>query len=66
MLSLFPCIFGVPRCAFVSNLSEASTTPSLLPASKDMQPVMEKDLTMNIFRDGQWGAFRHQLISQSG
>ncbi|KAL2077918.1 hypothetical protein ACEWY4_025603 [Coilia grayii] len=52
------------RCAFVSNLQESSTTPSLLPTSKDMQAVVARDLTMNVFRDGAWGAFRHQLIPQ--
>ncbi|XP_076154823.1 fatty acid synthase [Alosa pseudoharengus] len=52
------------RCAFVSNLSESSTIPSLLPTNKDMQDVIEKDLTMNVFRDGLWGAFRHHLIPQ--
>ncbi|XP_032358725.1 fatty acid synthase [Etheostoma spectabile] len=45
------------RCAFVSNLNESSATPSL-------QSVLEGDLVMNVFRDGHWGVFRHQLITQ--
>nr|XP_046232889.1 fatty acid synthase isoform X2 [Scatophagus argus] len=51
------------RCVFVSNLNEASVEPSLQLASQPMQSVLERDLVMNVFRDGQWGAFRHQLIT---
>lgn len=28
-----------------------------------MQSVLEKDLVMNVYRDGHWGAFRHQLVT---
>uniref|UniRef100_A0AAY5EZH5 Fatty acid synthase n=1 Tax=Electrophorus electricus TaxID=8005 RepID=A0AAY5EZH5_ELEEL len=52
------------RCAFVSNLKKSSTAPSLQLTHKDMQAVLQKDLTMNVYRDGQWGAFRHQLLAQ--
>ncbi|XP_070708258.1 fatty acid synthase [Pempheris klunzingeri] len=51
------------RCAFVSNLNESSAAPSLQPAHKSIQSVLERDLVMNVFRDGRWGVFRHQLIS---
>uniref|UniRef100_A0A665X8P4 Fatty acid synthase n=1 Tax=Echeneis naucrates TaxID=173247 RepID=A0A665X8P4_ECHNA len=51
------------RCAFVSNLNETSEMPSLKPSQKAMQSVLEKDLVMNVFRDGRWGVFRHQLIT---
>eukprot|EP00064_Thunnus_orientalis_P003928 superscaffoldBa00000342_g3939 len=51
------------RCAFVSNLNESSAAPSLEPAHKSMQLVLEGDLVMNVFRDGHWGVFRHQLIT---
>uniref|UniRef100_A0A3P8WFV6 Fatty acid synthase n=1 Tax=Cynoglossus semilaevis TaxID=244447 RepID=A0A3P8WFV6_CYNSE len=53
----------VLRCAFVSNLDESSKSPSLQPNHKDLRLVLEKDLVMNVFRDGQWGVFRHQLIA---
>lgn len=53
------------RCAFVSNLSESSEAPSLQPAHKSMQSVLEKDLVMNVYRDGHWGIFRHQLITHN-
>ncbi|XP_062859033.1 fatty acid synthase [Trichomycterus rosablanca] len=52
------------RCAFVSNLKKSSATPSLLLTHKDMQTVLQKDLCMNVYRDGQWGLFRHQLLQQ--
>ncbi|KAJ7984800.1 hypothetical protein DPEC_G00358530 [Dallia pectoralis] len=52
------------RCAFVSNLSASSEAPTLQPTHNSMQSVLEGDLCMNVFRDGQWGVFRHQLITQ--
>ncbi|TKS90319.1 Fatty acid synthase [Collichthys lucidus] len=51
------------RCAFVSNLNDASAAQSLQPGQRSMQSVLEGDLVMNVFRDGQWGAFRHQFIT---
>ncbi|KAM6897707.1 fatty acid synthase [Xenentodon cancila] len=51
------------RCIFVSNLKESSASPSLQPGHGSMQPVMKGDLVMNVFRDGHWGSFRHQIIS---
>ncbi|XP_033896426.3 fatty acid synthase-like [Acipenser ruthenus] len=50
------------RSVFVSNLDPSSTTPSLAPTHKDMQAILLRDLTMNVYRDGQWGAFRHTLL----
>lgn len=52
------------RCAFVSNLKKSSTTPSLQLSHKDMQAVLQKDLNINVYRDGQWGMYRHQLLTQ--
>uniref|UniRef100_A0A8C9SU62 Fatty acid synthase n=1 Tax=Scleropages formosus TaxID=113540 RepID=A0A8C9SU62_SCLFO len=52
------------RCAFVSNLKKSSAAPCLLPSHKDIQSVLERDLSINVYRDGQWGVFRHQLIPQ--
>lgn len=56
-------LFSVASCAFVSNLKESSAAPNLQPAHKSMQSVLEGDLVMNVFRDGRWGVFRHQLIT---
>ncbi|XP_034083372.1 fatty acid synthase [Gymnodraco acuticeps] len=52
------------RSAFVSNLNESSVAPSLQSGQESMQSVLGGDLVMNVFRDGQWGVFRHQLITQ--
>lgn len=47
----------------MSNLNETSEAPNLQLGQKIMQSVMEADLVMNVHRDGQWGAFRHQLLT---
>lgn len=52
------------RCAFVSNLNKSSSAPVLKPTDKSMESVLNTDLVMNVFRDGHWGVFRHQLVSQ--
>ncbi|XP_056152912.1 fatty acid synthase [Lampris incognitus] len=52
------------RCAFVSNLNKSSVVPTLQPTHTSMQSVLKGDLVMNVFRDGRWGVFRHQLITQ--
>ncbi|XP_056626779.1 fatty acid synthase [Triplophysa dalaica] len=52
------------RCAFVSNLSKSAKVPSLVSTHEDFQDVLQRDLTMNVFRDGLWGIFKHQLLSQ--
>uniref|UniRef100_A0A8C2CHT2 Fatty acid synthase n=1 Tax=Cyprinus carpio TaxID=7962 RepID=A0A8C2CHT2_CYPCA len=52
------------RCAFVSNLSKGAEVPSLVPTQKEMKTLLKKDLVMNVYRDGQWGIFRHQLLTQ--
>jgi len=63
--NLYNCFsFFVPSCIFVSNLNESSEAPSLQPGHSSIQSVLEGDLVMNVFRDGRWGTFRHQLISQ--
>uniref|UniRef100_A0A674MU67 Fatty acid synthase n=1 Tax=Takifugu rubripes TaxID=31033 RepID=A0A674MU67_TAKRU len=51
------------RCVFVSNLNETSEAPNLHLGQKIMQSVLEADLVMNVHRDGHWGAFRHQLLT---
>lgn len=51
------------RCVFVSNLNESSAAPDLQQDHQSIQSVLQKDLVMNVFRDGRWGTFRHQLIT---
>ncbi|XP_019721138.1 fatty acid synthase [Hippocampus comes] len=54
------------RCAFVSNLNGSSEAPTLQVDDPSMQAVLKGDLVMNVFRDGCWGVFRHQLITLDG
>lgn len=59
------CFFSrfVTSCVFVSNLNESSAAPDLQQDHRSIQAVLQKDLVMNVFRDGRWGSFRHQLIT---
>lgn len=62
---MYMVFFLLPnRCAFVSNLSKGAEVPSLVPTQKEMKALLKKDLVMNVYRDGLWGVFRHQLLTQ--
>lgn len=43
------------RCAFVSNLELSSRSPDLTETSEEFNQVRNKDLFINVFRDGHWG-----------
>ncbi|NXF89098.1 FAS synthase, partial [Eubucco bourcierii] len=53
------------RCVFVSNLNPSSAGPPLSPSSQEMQEIVQKDLVMNVYRDGEWGSFRHLPLQQA-
>uniref|UniRef100_A0A8C2CK73 Fatty acid synthase n=1 Tax=Cyprinus carpio TaxID=7962 RepID=A0A8C2CK73_CYPCA len=40
---------------------KGAEVPSLVPTQKEMKTLLKKDLVMNVYRDGQWGIFRHQF-----
>uniref|UniRef100_A0A673IXC9 Fatty acid synthase n=1 Tax=Sinocyclocheilus rhinocerous TaxID=307959 RepID=A0A673IXC9_9TELE len=40
---------------------KGAEVPSLVPTQKEMKALLKKDLVMNVYRDGQWGVFRHQF-----
>lgn len=52
------------RCVFISNLGPSSSLPNLVPHAVEMQNLLCQDLVMNVYRDGQWGTFRHILLPQ--
>ncbi|XP_006869546.1 PREDICTED: fatty acid synthase [Chrysochloris asiatica] len=52
------------RCVLVSNLSSSSPVPPVDPSSPELQKMLQRDLMMNIYRDGAWGAFRHFPLEQ--
>ena len=41
------------------NNSWTSGGLTITEKSAEFQSLVHKDLVMNIFRDGQWGSFRH-------
>lgn len=47
------------RSIFISNLSSSSQPPKIEASSPEFQSLSRKDLTVNIYRDGQWGCFKH-------
>ncbi|XP_028912877.2 LOW QUALITY PROTEIN: fatty acid synthase [Ornithorhynchus anatinus] len=47
------------RCLLVSNLDASSAAPQTGPSSAEMGGIVARDLVMNVYRDGRWGAFRH-------
>ncbi|NXO90855.1 FAS synthase, partial [Certhia brachydactyla] len=53
------------RCVFTSNLNPSSTVPPMSLSSLEMQKIVQKDLVMNVYRDGKWGSFRHLPLQQA-
>ncbi|NXR62112.1 FAS synthase, partial [Rhadina sibilatrix] len=53
------------RCVFISNLNPSSAVPPVSPSSLEMQKIVQKDLVMNVYRDGKWGSFRHLPLQQA-
>ncbi|NXX48511.1 FAS synthase, partial [Tricholaema leucomelas] len=53
------------RCVFVSNLNPSSAVPPMSPSSQEMKEIVQKDLVMNVYRDGKWGSFRHLPLLQA-
>lgn len=54
----------LPRSLFVSNLESSSPVPPTSPSDSEMQKILQRDLVMNVYRDGKWGSFRHLLLEQ--
>uniref|UniRef100_A0A8C3MLY0 Fatty acid synthase n=1 Tax=Geospiza parvula TaxID=87175 RepID=A0A8C3MLY0_GEOPR len=52
------------RCVFISNLNPSSAVPPTSLSSLEMQKNLQKDLVMNVYRDGKWGSFRHLTLQQ--
>ncbi|NXL03899.1 FAS synthase, partial [Mesembrinibis cayennensis] len=53
------------RCVFVSNLNPSSAVPPTSLSSLEMQKIIQRDLVMNVYRDGKWGSFRHLPLQQA-
>ncbi|XP_064478735.1 fatty acid synthase-like [Ornithodoros turicata] len=57
---------GHIRCVFDGSLKSPGKLPSFDLNSAFYKDVLEKDLVMNIYRDGQWGSFRHLTLKSKG
>ncbi|XP_069728923.1 fatty acid synthase [Phaenicophaeus curvirostris] len=53
------------RCVFISNLKPSSAVPPTSPSSPEMENIVQRDLVMNVYRDGTWGSFRHLQLQQA-
>ncbi|KAM9281576.1 fatty acid synthase [Morus bassanus] len=53
------------RCVFISNLNPSSAVPPTNLSSLEMQKIVKSDLVMNVYRDGNWGSFRHLPLQQA-
>ena len=48
------------RCLFNASLTEEGRKTQLPPMdSAEFAALAQKDLVMNVYRDGHWGSFRH-------
>lgn len=46
------------RCILFSNL-KSSEVPDMSESSQEFLSLIQKDMAVNVYRDGQWGSFRH-------
>ncbi|XP_070380766.1 fatty acid synthase-like [Dermacentor albipictus] len=47
------------RCVFDAGSTEMNAVADFNPGSPKHQSVVENDLVMNVYRNGQWGSYRH-------
>ncbi|XP_077489927.1 fatty acid synthase-like [Amblyomma americanum] len=52
------------RCVFNASAKGSNKVADFSPSNPAYKDVLERDLVMNIYRDGQWGSYRH-LVTQS-
>ncbi|XP_055874982.1 fatty acid synthase-like [Biomphalaria glabrata] len=52
------------RGIFISNLNSSSSQPNITESSSEFLSVAQKDLFVNIYRDGKWGCFKHIPIPE--
>ncbi|XP_075559826.1 fatty acid synthase-like [Dermacentor variabilis] len=47
------------RCVFDAGSTETNAVADFNPGNPKYQSVVENDLVMNVYRNGQWGSYRH-------
>lgn len=57
---------GHIRCVFDASLKSSGKLPGFDLTNAFYRDVLEKDLVMNVFRDGQWGSYRHFTLKSRG
>ncbi|XP_077526185.1 fatty acid synthase-like isoform X2 [Haemaphysalis longicornis] len=53
------------RCVFDASLNGTNKAAKFIPNDPDFKELLEKDLVMNIYKDGQWGSYRHVIAKAS-
>ena len=59
-MSLDNCDIITNRC--IVNCDSSKLPTDLLPGGHGFQELLNKDLVMNIYKNGQLGSFRHQHL----
>ncbi|KAH7943510.1 hypothetical protein HPB52_009166 [Rhipicephalus sanguineus] len=54
------------RCVFDASQKESSRVSDFSPGNEAYKQLMERDLVMNIYRDGHWGSYRHRSTKWNG
>ncbi|KAL1467983.1 hypothetical protein MTO96_041785, partial [Rhipicephalus appendiculatus] len=54
------------RCVFDASQKESSRVSDFSPGNAAYKQLMERDLVMNVYRDGHWGSYRHRSTKWSG
>ncbi|XP_065297860.1 fatty acid synthase-like [Dermacentor albipictus] len=54
------------RCVFDANVKGSNSAAHFNPANPAYKDIIEKDLVMNVCRDGQWGSYRHHAELSRG
>ncbi|XP_072140156.1 fatty acid synthase-like [Dermacentor andersoni] len=50
------------RCVFDANVEDSNRVADFSPTNPAYKDIIEKDLVMNVYRDGQWGSYRHRSV----
>ncbi|XP_049273338.1 fatty acid synthase-like [Rhipicephalus sanguineus] len=51
-------------CVFDASSEGFNSVANFSPANPAYKDIIEKDLVMNVYRDGQWGSYRHRTVSK--
>ncbi|KAH7948759.1 hypothetical protein HPB49_002004 [Dermacentor silvarum] len=54
------------RCIFNASVKGSNKVADFSPSNPAYKDILEKDLVMNVYRDGQWGSYRHVVTQSDG